>query len=433
MLRNLLPFFVLIVLTFQGLSAQNAGNNIFDSSVLHEINMTFAEEDYWEILNQNFGSGFDPSVSVEYLMASVTIDGETVDSIGIRFKGFTSASASTKKPFKFDFNEFVRGKRFDGLRKLNLNNGTGDPGLQRDVICYDLMNRSGVAAPRTSFARVSINGEFFAVYQVIEQVDKEFLKNNFSNAKGNLFKNKGWYNFEYFGTEAEEYRVMELKTNEEGDDYNGLIGLVDVLNNASDEAFPEAIEEVFNVDLYLKTLAVDVATDNWDSNLEHGRNWYMYEDTTTGVFHWIPWDYNFALNSGFFDGGGNDCISSPGIVAVTNGTTTIQFYEDGFHDGTEIERVWDFGDGNTATGRDVTHTFGEVATYVVCVTTTVDGQCSEQVCRSITTTDNLADCPAVVNGDFSGTPDVAFAILVGFDDRQRLSGRPTGKRTPPHP
>jgi spore coat protein CotH len=414
MLRTLL-LSVLAFSCFSGLSAQGSGNNIFDDSVLHEINMTFEEVDYWDILNENFGNGFDPSEGVDYLMASVTIDGETVDSIGIRFKGFTSASAATKKPFKFDFNEFVSGKRYDGLRKLNLNNGTGDPGLQRDVICYDLMNRSGVNAPRVSFARVSINGEFFAIYQVVEQVDKEFLKRSFSNAKGNLFKNKGWYNFEYNGTNPDSYRVLELKTNEEGDDYSGLIGLVDVLNNTPDELFAGEIEQIFDVDRYLKTLAIDVATDNWDSNLEHGRNWYMYEDTTTGVFHWVPWDYNFALNSGFFGGGNDDCFSSPEVVAVLNGTTSIQFYENGFHQGSNIERSWDFGDGSTAAGRETTHVFGVAGTYEVCVTVTVDGECTEQDCRSITTTENLADCPAVTNGEFPGTPDIAFAVLVNFD------------------
>lgn len=416
MFRALLLLCAFLFVFSQGLYAQDSGSNIFNPSVLHEVNMTFTEPNYWDILNQNFGGGFDPTEDVTYLMASVTIDGETVDSIGIRFKGFTSASASTKKPFKFDFNEFVPGKRYDGLRKLNLNNGTGDPGLQRDVICYDLMNRSGVDAPRTSFARVSINGEFFAVYQLIEQVDKEFLQNNFSNDKGNLFKNKGWYNFEFSGTSPDAYRVLELKTNEEGDDYSGLIGLVDILNNTSDAEFPEAIEEVFNVDRYLKTLAVDVATDNWDSNLEHGRNWYMYEDTTTGVFHWIPWDYNFALGSNFFGGGGDVCFANPQLVAVLNGTTTIQFYDDGFHDGEVIERSWDFGDGNTATGRTVTHTFSEAGTYEVCFVATVDGECSEQDCRTIMTTENLADCPAVVNGEFPGTPDLAYAVLVSFDD-----------------
>ena len=111
----------------EGMPAQGSGDNILDASVLHEINMTFTEPNYWDILNDNFGGGFDPATNVDYLMASVTIDGETVDSIGIRFKGFTSASATTKKPFKFDFNEFVPGKRFDGLRKLNLNNGYGRP------------------------------------------------------------------------------------------------------------------------------------------------------------------------------------------------------------------------------------------------------------------------------------------------------------------
>lgn len=406
-----------LLLSVSALTAQDAGDNLFDPEVLHEVDMIFEETDYWNILNQNFGGGFDPEVDVPYLMATIIIDGEMVDSVGIRFKGFTSASAETKKPFKIDFNEFVKGKRYDGLRKLNLNNGTGDPGLQRDVICYDLMNRSGVAAPRTSFARVSINGEFFAVYQLIEQVDKEFLKNNFDNPKGNLFKNKGWYNFEYFGTTPDDYRVMELKTNEEGDDYSGLIRLTDVLNNTDEAIFPAAIEEIFNVDLYLKTLAVDVATDNWDSNLEHGRNWYMYEDTTTGIFHWIPWDYNFSLGSDFFGGGGNECFAVADVVGLTLGTDTVAFYDNGFYSGNNIARTWNFGDGTTGEGERPTHVYSQPGSYEVCLTIFVDdGECTSQDCKTINTAINFNDCPVVINGSLPNAPDLAFAVLLSIDD-----------------
>ena len=387
-----------------GLAAQNPGDKLFDPTVLHEIDMTFAEPNYWELLEENFGDAFDPASSVSYLMAAVTIDGETVDSVGIRFKGFTSAWTETKKPFKIDFNEFVPGKRYNGLRKLNLNNGTGDPGLQRDVICYDLMNRSGVSAPRTAFARVSINGEFFAVYQLIEQIDKVFLGNHFGNATGNLFKNKGWFNFENDGS----YRVMELKTNEEEDDYSGLLRLVKVLNGASEEEFPAAIEEIFNVDRYLKTLAVDVATDNWDSNLEHGRNWYMYEDPATGKFQWIPWDYNFALNSNFFGGG---CFVQPQPVGHTDGTTTVEFYDNGFFEGGEAEFLWEFGDGNTAVGRRPVHIYADSAEYEVCLTVTVE-DCVETRCIFVDTGKTLANCSVVLNGDFPREPDLAFTILI---------------------
>lgn len=43
---------------------------------------------------------------------------------------------------------------------------------------------------------------------MIEQVDREFLDNNFANGKGNLFKNISWSELEYMGTSANPYREI---------------------------------------------------------------------------------------------------------------------------------------------------------------------------------------------------------------------------------
>jgi spore coat protein CotH len=401
------------------LFAQNSGDNLYDLATLHEVRLTFLEADYWRILTDNFNEHADPNDPVPYLMASMTIDGETVDSIGVRQKGFTSHGASqTKKPLKLDLNEFVSGKRYDGLRKINLNNATADPGMQRDLICYDLMNAMGVNAPRVAYARVYLNDNYYGVYQLVEQVDKEFLQNNFENSKGNLFKNKGWFNFEFSGDDTDAYRIMELKTNREGDDYSGLINFIDILNNSSEETFPAAIEEVFDVDRYLKTLAIDVATDNWDSNLEHGRNWYMYEDTTTGVFQWIPWDYNLALGADLFGGGGgggDECLVFADPAMLLNGTTTVQFYDAGFVVG-DPGYAWDFGDRSSgSTEQNPEHTYATPGEYEVCVTMTLTADCFSERCKTINTATNLEECPSIVDGSYGGPADSIFALLLTYN------------------
>ncbi|MBL4624299.1 MAG: CotH kinase family protein [Flavobacteriales bacterium] len=44
------------------------------------------------------------------------------------------------------------------------------------------------------------------------------------------------------------------------------------------------------------TLSIDVLLYNWDSYYDHGRNFYIYYDSTTSQFNWIPWDYNLAFS-----------------------------------------------------------------------------------------------------------------------------------------
>ena len=370
-----------------------------DRTVLHEVRFEYVLGDFYLALQNNFRpfDAFDPG---PYTMANVIIDGVRVDSVGVRLKGFTSYQGDAlKNPFKIDFNRFVPGKRLDGLRKLNLNNATADPGMHRDVLCYQMLNDLGVPAPRTAFAKVFINNTYWGLYQMIEQVDKEFLQNNYEFDEGNLFKNKDWNNFEYLGEDPNNYnRTYQLKTNEDRNDWSGLINLMRIIRDTPPENFAEEISKVFNVDRYLRTLAVDVTTNNWDSNLQHGRNWYLYEDTQTGIFHWIPWDYNLALGGDLF-GGGDNCFVGADFFFATDSTTTVHFVDGAFQDADTLYYNWTFGDGGTSTEKHPTHVYDSLGQYEVCLT--VDGGepfCSDTRCYFVDLTNNIFNCPSITSG-----------------------------------
>lgn len=394
-------YLLLILLLTTPVFAQDSGDNVLDRTVLHDVRFEYPLGDLYQELQNNFRP-FDPFDPGPYTMANVIIDGERVDSVGVRLKGFTSYQGEAlKNPFKIDFNRFVKGKRLDGLRKINLNNATADPGMQRDVLCYQMLNDIGVPSPRTAFAKVYINGMYWGLYQMIEQVDKEFLQRNYNFDDGNLFKNKDWNNFEYLGEDPNNYnRIYQLKTNEEEDDWTGLIRLMRVIRDTPPENFAEEIGKIFNVDRYLRTLAVDVATNNWDSNLQHGRNWYMYEDTQTGIFHWIPWDYNLALGGDLFGGGGgDDCFVGADFLFATDSTTTVQFVDAAFYDSDTLFYNWTFGDGNSSTEREPVHVFDSLGQYEVCLT--VDGGapfCSDTRCYFVDLTNNVYNCPTIASG-----------------------------------
>ena len=124
------------------------------------------------------------------------------------------------------------------------------------------------------------------------------------------------------GQDTSQYQqIFELKTDPNVEAWENFVELMDVLNNTGDGDFKEEISKIFDVDLYLKALAVDVATGNWDSYIEHGRNFYMYQDADSRKFNWIPWDYNFALGGTFGSdfggpGGGGDTIEDPANCAT---------------------------------------------------------------------------------------------------------------------
>jgi hypothetical protein len=291
----------LLLIPFLGLwigYAQSNGNELFDESYVHEVRITFEQEDFWDSLEYYYEQYLDYGADKQYMMASVQIDGNTVDSVGVRQKGYFSnwGSEGLKEPLKIDFNEYVQGKKYDGLKKINLQNGFGDPSMMRDALAYKFMRDAGIAAPRSSYAKVYLNDTYWGLYVVVEQVDNKFLKNWFSNNNGNLFKCIENTSLEWQGTSKSAYEdEFELKTNEELDEWNEFIDFVKKANNASE--FEDSISTQLQMNNYLRVLAADVLMYNWDSYYEHGRNFYVYYDSTLEVFQWIPWDYNLAFSS----------------------------------------------------------------------------------------------------------------------------------------
>ena len=219
-----------------------------------------------------------------------------LDSLGFRLRGNTSVFAP-KKSFKIDLNAFVPGQKLADLEKLNLNANQNDPSLMRAALSWHILREMNLAGSRTSFARVLINGQNMGAYVNTEHFDEEFVEEYYDQDNGNFYKCLWPAPLEYMGDNPDDYkfeingrRAYDLKTNKEADDYSDLKELIDVLNNTSDEDFPCAIEQVFNVADFLKVMALDVISGNWDGYAGNKNNYYLYHNPQTGLFDYIPYD-----------------------------------------------------------------------------------------------------------------------------------------------
>jgi len=392
------PFFVL---------AQTPGDKLFDNNFVHEIKIYFEEPNFWDLLTQDYEFASAAQTDIPYRSAfEVYIDGVLLEDVGVRQKGFSSYFAEGyKKSLKLDLDEFKDGQTYDGLRKININNGTGDPALLRDFLCYDMIRATGAPAPRVSHAKIYINDAYWGLYVLVEQVDKTFLGNHFDDNDGNLFKNISWSNLEYLGTNPEDYKqIYELKTNEAEDDWSGLIELLDVINNSNNAVFPSKIQQVFDVPGYLKILAIDVMTDNWDSYIEHGRNFYLYEAPNGGKFHWIPWDYNLAMGGDFSTAGNPQafdpvCPGYPNFSFEVGDNNEVSFSDASTEN--PDSWFWDFGNGNSSTEQNPVYIYPVDGVYNVCLTTSKsypDTACSKTYCKEVDLTVDFSSCYTIVNG-----------------------------------
>lgn len=231
---------------------------------------------------------------------------DTVTNIGFRLRGNTSRY-SAKKSFKVAFNSFDSGKKFYGLEKMNLNGEHNDPSIMRSIISFGLFRDFGVVASRANYVRLFINEDYYGLYANIEHIDEEFVLLRYGNNDGNLYKCLYPADLNYIGNDPDLYkltqgerRVYELKTNEEKDDYSDLANLINIINNASDSDFKSKLEEIFNIDVFLKYLAVEIFTGHWDGYSYNKNNFYLYKNTSTGKFEFIPYDMDNTFGIDWF-------------------------------------------------------------------------------------------------------------------------------------
>lgn len=265
---------------------------------------------------------------------------DTVENVGFRLRGNTSRN-SLRKSFKISFNTFIPGRKFYGMEKLNLNGEHNDPSVIRAKLAWDLFKYMQVPSPRANHVAVYINSVYFGLFINVEHIDENFIDDRFGNNDGNLYKCLWPADLDYLGDDPELYkfesgdrRTYELKTNENTDDYSDLSNFIISLNTLSPQNFTD-FEKNFNVDGYLRTLAMDVATGSWDNYWFLKNNYYLYHNTATGLFEFIPYDYDnsFGIDWVGQDWGNRDIYSwghDSEVRPLVTKILAVQEYRDRF-------------------------------------------------------------------------------------------------------
>ena len=244
---------------------------------------------------------------------TVTTDGVTWTHVGIRYKGNSTLSGAhregrNKYPFKLDFDEWeddypaIDNQRFYGFKQLNLSSNYGDSSYMREKVAADLYREFGVASARTAFVEVMLDKgdgpERLGIYTLVEEVDDTLPEAQFDDDDGNLYKPDG--DAASFAAGTYDTDEFELKTNKDEPDYSDVLALYEAIHadtrTTDVEAYKAGLEAVFDVEQYLKYLAVNMTIQNWDTYGLMTHNYYLYNDG--GRLTWIPWDNNEAFDEG---------------------------------------------------------------------------------------------------------------------------------------
>ena len=294
-------------------SALTADNSsyVFDQERLHTFELTLSDEALAQI-DRN------PSAE-EWVLGSLTFEGETIDRVGIRYKGSIGAwvgclsdpnwsdpsghRVCTKLSMKVKVNWDDSTREFHGLRRLQFHSMNLDPSQMHERLGYWLFREMGVPAPRSVHARLIVNGTYVGVFALTEQIDGRFTRHNFDDGTGNLYK-EVWPFKGSSNTITPDFEFMRaLKTYE---DENPSIELIKNFGSEVKAAGPDGAAEVvdrwMDVDEVLAWAVVDRIIRNDDGPFHwycfdecRPHNYYWYEEPTTGTLHLIPWDLDNAF------------------------------------------------------------------------------------------------------------------------------------------
>jgi uncharacterized protein (TIGR03437 family) len=299
--------------------AQNAllkdkASTFFDDSAVREIRIYFDDPNWYNTLvqaHQNQRTNGDPYFPCRFKYGNIDLP-----KVGVRFKGNSSFGRNgIKRPFKFDFNEYDDNVNFLGLKKLNLHTNDLQPDFMREKLFTDFASKF-VTAVRNVHVRLYVNDAYYGLYTAMEQPDKTMMESRFGDDEdGNLYEGAEILgaarrpDLAWLGSNPDLYRpIYELETNEEANDYSGLIEFIDILNNTPAAQLQSRLESVCDVEQMLTWVALNNLFVNLDSYIGDAGEYYIYDRSRDGKFVYVQWDHNESFGT---TGDGTVRIANP--------------------------------------------------------------------------------------------------------------------------
>jgi len=165
-----------------------------------------------------------------------------------------------------------------------------------------------------------------------------------NDADGDLFKIDDWFEFaddgatfvnadatlQLFVTTGNVKKLARYRWNwrkrfahSSANDYTSLFGLVDAVNTADTGAYTTNVEQIVDVDEWMRTFCLEHIAGNWDAyGYSRGKNMYTYKPTE-GKWLMITWDVDFVL-------GASSDGPTTAMYAVNDPTISRMYYHPPF-------------------------------------------------------------------------------------------------------
>jgi len=292
-------------------TAGDVDGTVWDSTAVHTISVEVDEEELAAMI-----ATYSAEDSKEWLTATVTIDGQTFEDVGLRLKGNSSLRAVSTDtpaqdvPWLIRLDKFVDGQDLDGSTDFVVRSSTSETSLN-EAVALEMLGAAGLATEEAIATRFSVNGSDEALRLVVEDPDDAWDAASF-DTDGILYKAQSGGDYSYRGDDPESYTdVFSQKSPSGEDDLTPLIDFLQFLDESDDETFAAELSEHLDVDAFATYLAMQDIVGNSDDIDGPGNNSFLRYDSETGAFTVVSWDLNLAFGQMNGMGGGQPRADMP--------------------------------------------------------------------------------------------------------------------------
>lgn len=207
--------------------------------------------------------------------------------VGIRLKGGLGSfkPLTGKAAFKVKFSHSVKGQKFLGLKTLTLNNMVQDPSMVHEALAYESFRAAAVAAPRTGYAYVRVNGEEYGLYLNVETLDDVALPRWFE-ATGHLYEGA-------YGTDVRPGGTAAFEVDEGDEEDLGDLEALIAAASQEEGDWSDGMTAVADLSQMVRMWAVERYVGHWDGYAGvqgelSPNNFYLHSDPS-GLFSMLPW------------------------------------------------------------------------------------------------------------------------------------------------
>jgi hypothetical protein len=249
----------------------------FKLSTIHQLEITVDAAVWQAFLKEHADTKVDPV----WHQADMKLDGVALSKVGFKTFGFGSRIFGPTKPnLNLDINKYVPGQYFQGLSRLRFKNNSQDPSAMRQALVYESMRAAGLAAPRASFAHVTVNGVDYGFYSSEEPFTSTFVLERTGNDNGPAYEAFDCRGFVAPATGCarllDDYSRPFNPTTGVGED---LAALCTVMNGPA-EQFVAGLSPLIDLNEWILAVAADTAlAGDYDGFSTNANNYRLYHDT----------------------------------------------------------------------------------------------------------------------------------------------------------